>query len=64
MCVCKYGRAQESQESIVIAFSKSGKGGLLFILLVVVVVVEAVVVAIVVVAVTRKYMSAYSIYTT
>ena len=64
MCVCKYGRAQQSQESIVIAFSKRGKRGLLVILLVVVVVVAAVVVVVVVVAVMRKYISTYSIYTT
>ena len=43
---------------------KRRERGLLVILLVVVVVVAAVVVVVVVVAVTRKYISAYSIYTT
>ena len=64
MCVCRYARAQQSQESIVIAFPKGGKRGLLLILLVVVVVAAVVVVVVVVVAVTRKYISAYSINTT
>ena len=64
ICVCRYARAQQSQESIAIAFSKGGKRGLLVSLLVVVVVAAVVVVVVVVVAVTRKCISAYSINTT
>ena len=63
MCVQVWTRTTIARINCHCVFKKRERG-LLVILLVVVVVVAAVVVVVVVVAVTRKYISAYSIYTT